>query len=44
MKCRRWVVMIDGKYQKRSRNWKSAVDGTRLDPEYAAFLKEIGGL
>ncbi len=43
VKCRRWDVMIDGKYQKRSRNWKSVADGTRLDPEYAAFLKGIGG-
>ncbi len=44
VKCRRWDVLIDGKYQKRSRNWKSVAGGTRLDPEYAAFLKGIGGL
>lgn len=44
VKCRRWDVLIDGKYQKRSRNWKSVANGTRLDPEYAAFLKGIGGL
>ena len=44
VKCRRWDVLIDGKYQKRSRDWQSVADGTRLDPEYAAFLKEIGGL
>ncbi len=30
VKCRRWDVLIDGKYQKRSRNWKSVADGTRL--------------
>ena len=44
VKCRRWDVLMDGKYQKRSRDWQSVADGTRLDPEYAAFLKEIGGL
>lgn len=44
VKCRRWDVLIDGKYQKRSRDWQSVADGTRLNPEYAAFLKEIGGL
>ncbi len=44
VKCRRWDVLINGKYRKCSRNWKSVADGTRLDPEYAAFLKEIGGL
>ena len=44
VKCRRWDVLIDGKYQKRSRDWKTVADGTRLDPEYAAFLKGIGGL
>ena len=44
IKCRRWDVLIDGKYQKRSRDWQSVADGTRLDPEYAAFLKGIGGL
>ncbi len=40
IKCRRWDIMIDGKYQKRSRNWKSVADGTRLDHEYASFLKK----
>ncbi len=41
IKCRRWDVLIDGKYQKRSRDWQSVADGTRLDPEYAAFLKGL---
>lgn len=44
VKCRRWDVLIDGKYQKRSRSWESVSKGTRLDPEYASFLKGIGGL
>jgi tRNA U54 and U55 pseudouridine synthase Pus10 len=44
VKCRRWDVLIDGKYHKRSRNWESVAKGTRLNPEYASFLKEIGGL
>ncbi len=44
VKCRRWDVRIDGKYQKKSRSWESVSKGTRLDPEYASFLKGIGGL
>jgi len=44
VKCRRWDVLIDGKYEKRSRSWESVSKGTRLDPEYASFLKGIGGL
>ncbi|WP_052343433.1 ISAon1 family transposase N-terminal region protein [Saccharicrinis fermentans] len=44
VKCRRWDVLLDGRYQKRSRNWESVAKGTRLDPEYASFLKGIGGL
>lgn len=44
IKCRRWDVCIDGKYQKKSRSWESVSKGTRLDPEYASFLKGIGGL
>jgi len=44
VKCRRWEVLIDGKHKKRSRSWESASKGTRLDPEYASFLKGIGGL
>ena len=44
VKRRRWYVMIDDKIHKRSRNWESVAEGTRLNPEYASFLKEIGGL
>lgn len=44
VKCRRWDVLLEGRYQKRSRNWESVAKGTRLEPEYASFLKEIGGL
>ncbi|WP_066631317.1 ISAon1 family transposase N-terminal region protein [Labilibacter marinus] len=44
VKRRRWDIEIDGKQKKVSRDWESVAKGTRLDPEYASFLKAIGGL
>lgn len=44
IKRRRWDVTIDGKIEKKSRDWQTVASGTKLNPEYAAFLKEIGGL
>ena len=44
IKRRRWDVEIEGKIEKKSRDWQTTASGTKLNPEYAAFLKEIGGL
>lgn len=38
---RRW---LDAKGHAVSRNWKLAAAGTRISPEFAAFLKEVVGL
>lgn len=37
----RWNVLIDGKMQKRSRDWNLVFKGTRMSKDYSAFLKEI---
>lgn len=44
IKRRRWDVKIEGKTEKKSRDWQTVAKGTKLNPEYASFLKEIGGL
>ncbi|MDB4334776.1 hypothetical protein OAA06_00310 [bacterium] len=44
IKRRRWDVEINGKVEKKSRDWQTVAKGTKLNPEYASFLKEIGGL
>ncbi len=41
IKRRRWNVLIDGKMQKRSRDWNLVFKGTRMSKDYSAFLKEI---
>ena len=41
VKRRRWDVIIDGETKKVSRDWKLVSQGTRMNDEYAAFLKEI---
>ena len=41
VKRRRWDVLIDGKYQKISRDWETVSKGTGMSKEYAPFLKEI---
>lgn len=38
---RRWNVTIEGTTKKVVRDWSIIAQGTRMNGEYAAFLKEI---